>query len=252
MIAARLKPLACLLPLLLWGCVVTPGKFVSTLDIRADRSFTFTYQGEVWAIDMGEQLGKGLSGSSDDAEEISDETATLKPAKIAYQNDDDATTKAEKAAEDAAKKAETERKRRAIAESLRKEAGYRKVDYLGDGKFVIDYSITGKLTHNFIYPFNADAEILFPFVAIELRGRDAIRVKAPAFAASSSSKGMPGPEGMGEKLDGVFTLTTDAEIVSQNTEEGASPGTRGKSITWKANPTTKDAPMAVLRVAPLP
>lgn len=255
MIAARLKPLVCLLPLLLWGCVVTPGKFVSTLDIRADRSFTFTYQGEVWAVDLGEQIGKGMGGGlSDDTEEASDEDeATLKPTKIAYRDkdEDDAATKAEKAAEDAAKTAELERKRRAIADSLRKEAGYRKVDYMGDGRFVIDYSISGKLTHNFIYPFNADAEVIFPFIAIELRGRDTIRMKANAFAAGSSSKGIPGPEGLGDKLDGVFTLTTDAEIVSQNTEDGATSGPRGKSITWKANPTTKDAPMAVLRVAPL-
>lgn len=250
MIAARLKPLACLLPLLLWGCVVTPGKFASTLDIRADRSFAFTYQGEVWAVDLGEQIGKGMMGGLNDDEDTSDdEDAAVKPTAIAFQDDGDDA--ARKAAEEVAKKAEIERKRQAIAEALRKEAGYRKVDYAGDGKFVIDYAMSGRLTHNFIYPFNADAEVVFPFVAIELRGRDTIRVKAPAFAAGSSSTGMPGPEGLGDKLDGVFTLTTDAEIVSQNNEDGATTAARGKSIRWKASPTTRDAPMAVLRVAPL-
>ena len=57
---------------------------------------------------------------------------------------------------------------------------------------------------------------------------------------------------MGDKLDGTFTLTTDAEVVSQNNEGGATAGPNGKTITWKASPLTKDAPMAVLRVAPLP
>ncbi|MBN9918207.1 hypothetical protein JND32_15015, partial [Listeria monocytogenes] len=45
----------------------------------------------------------------------------------------------------------------------------------------------------------------------------------------------------------TFTLDTDAEIVSQNQEDGAvTTGTR-KTVTWKATPTTKDAPTAVLR-----
>ena len=80
-----------------------------------------------------------------------------------------------------------------------------------------------------------------------------MRVKAPAFAATSNSKGIPGPEGFGDKLDGTFTLTTDAEIVSQNNEGGATAGPGGaKSIAWKATPVTKDAPMAVLKVAGLP
>ena len=45
----------------------------------------------------------------------------------------------------------------------------------------------------------------------------------------------------------VEDLDTDAEIVSQNQEDGAvTTGTR-KTVTWKATPTTKDAPTAVLR-----
>lgn len=228
----RLKPLAALLPLLLWGCVLTPGKFVSTLDIRADRSFAFSYVGEVWAIDLGSGLGKGLTDGKE-----AEATPSATPIALA----DDETSEAE-----------TERKRAAIATALSKEAGYRKAEYLGGGRFAIDYAIAGRLTHNFIYPFNVDAEAIFPFIAIELRGRDGVRVKAPAFAANANSKGMPGAEGMGDKLDGTFTLTTDAEIVSQNNEGGAVAGAAGRTIVWKATPLSKDAPMAVLRVAGLP
>ena len=40
----------------------------------------------------------------------------------------------------------------------------------------------------------------------------------------------------------------DAEIVSQNNEEGAKAvGTR-RQIVWRATPLTKDAPTAVLRL----
>lgn len=233
----RLKLLALMLPLLLWGCVITPGKFVSTLDIRADRSFAFTYAGEVWALDLGDQF-KGLADDKDEA------TPAVTPA--AWQDTADETAKKARA------QAELERKRAAIAVALAKEAGYRKVAYLGQGRFAIDYAISGTLTHGFVYPFNVDAEAVFPFIAIELRGKDGIRMKAPAFAGGSGTKGMPGTEGFGDKLDGTFTLTTDAEIVSQNTEDGPAAGPRGKTVTWKASPLTKDAPMAVLKVAALP
>ena len=42
---------ATILPLLLTGCLLTPGKFQSTLSINADRTFAFAYKGEVIAVD---------------------------------------------------------------------------------------------------------------------------------------------------------------------------------------------------------
>ena len=51
--------------LMLPGCLVTPGSFTSTLDIRADRSFAFAYKGEILASDMDKALG----GLNSDAEE---------------------------------------------------------------------------------------------------------------------------------------------------------------------------------------
>ena len=46
-------------PLLLASCFLSPGKFVSTLDIRKDRSFTFTYVGEIIAADPKVTSGSG-------------------------------------------------------------------------------------------------------------------------------------------------------------------------------------------------
>lgn len=230
-------------PLLLASCVLAPGKFTSTLTILADRSFVFTYQGEVYSLDAGDGL-KGLNSlSSDDA---------------GSSDDKDATAKADDAAKAARAKAEAEAKNKAIAEALGKEEGYRSVTYAGDGKFLIDYAIKGSLTHGFVFPYNSAAEAVFPFLAVELRKGGVVRMTAPGFANdnSKSSGGMGGGMGgggadMGSKLDGVFTLVTDAEIVSQNNEDGVTTSGGRKTIVWKATPLSKTAPSAVLKLAPV-
>ncbi len=224
--------IALLAPLLLFGCVLTPGKFASSLIINKDRSFTFTYKGEVIAIDPGGDMARGLKDIGPAKPEKSNLADEREPAK------DDA---------------DTERKRRAMAESLSKEAGYRSVQYLGKGKFAIDYMITGVLSHNFVYPYNQDAEILFPFISIELRQGNSARVRAPGYAGNADAAGKMGMGGSGgdaaKYLDGVFTLDTDAEIVSQNNEDGATKANGRSVISWRATPLTKDAPSAVLRFA---
>ena len=123
--------------------------------------------------------------------------------------------------------------------------------FRSDGKFSIDYAISGTLDRGFLWPYNLDAEVLFPFIALEVRANNTVRIKAPGYAnQSDASKGLAGgmtDKGPTSQLDGTFTLDTDAEIVSQNQEDGAvTTGTR-KTVTWKATPTTKDAPTAVLR-----
>ncbi len=207
-------------PLLLTGCLLAPGKFTSTLDIRADRSFTFTYVGEVISPKPDSPAG----------------------------------------GEDEAVDPEAERKRmQTLADALAKEYGFRSVRHAGDDRLAIDYSVTGKLTHGFVFPFNPDAEVLVPFLMIELRGKDGVRIKAPAFAKDSqgsiSAPGFGPPAGGkgNDRIDGTFTLTTDATIVSQNQEEGATRMPDGRSqVAWRITPLTQDAPVAVLRVAPLP
>lgn len=248
---ARLFRLALLVaaPLLLASCVLAPGKFVSTLSINADRSFTFTYSGEVYAIDMSKSLDDSLKGDDDSDDNAApgdndnsngDDTATPSPA--GYQAD---------SAPDS--QADTDAKNRAIAAALAREAGYRKVEYVGNNKFIIDYSITSKLTHSFVYPYNVDAEAVFPFLVIEVRKDGTVRMQAPGFANDNSdSTGATGDAAkVASHLDGTFTLDTDAEIVSQNSETGAKPVNGRKTIGWKATPLTRTAPMAVLRLQPL-
>ncbi len=230
---------ALLVPLALAACLFLPGKFESTLTIHADRSFTYAYKGEIVALDITGAMSDVTAGLADNG---TDTGAAPEPAK--------------KAAEKAAEKAKKEAEYRDIAVKVAKEAGYRSVEYRGDGIFYVDYEITGKLTHNFVFPYNQDAGMIFPFVAIELRGKDMVRVKAAGFAKQENkSSGMSGMSGMdadsNARLDGTFTLITDAEIVSQNNEDGAKAGGAGKTVTWKVTPTSSDAPMAMLKVAGL-
>ncbi len=220
--------LALLLPFALASCVLTPGKFVSTLRIDADRHFTFTYVGEVISDD-NEHLSQG-PGEAVSADGTSESTKRPTPAERAE------TVRAE------------DEKGKAIAAALAKEAGYRRVAYLGRHKYSIDYAISGTLDHTFVYPFNIDAEVLVPFLAIELRGNNTVRVSAPGYAnGNDKTASVPGMVNKTSQLDGSFTLDTDAEIVSQNNEDGAVTAGARKTVTWKATPTSKDAPTAVLR-----
>lgn len=235
-------------PMLLASGVLVPGKFTSTLDIRADRSFTFTYKGEVIGIDMAKDFAKGMGdlgkddgGKSDDGGDDASPSAYLTPAALQKNAPGDSSS-------------DSDAKFRAIAAALSKEAGYRSVTYKGDGVFDVDYAITGKLSYNFIYPYNLDAEAIFPFIVIELRGNSNVRVKAPGFAKEDDQSGGLGGDSSkaASRLDGTFTLTTSGEIVSQNNEEGATTLPDGRrQIQWRATPLTKDAPSAVLKLQPL-
>jgi hypothetical protein len=199
--------------LLLASCILSPGKFVSTLDIRKDRSFAFTYIGEVIVNDP-----KMTNGSGEAAE----------PAKPGPPS------------------AETIARRRAIAEALSKEVGYRSVDYVGGDRFKVDYSMSGRLDRGFVYPINLDALAFIPWIAVEVRKDNTVRVKAPAFGDPTEAMGSPTPSDNAEGRSGTFTLTTDAVLVMQNNEEGAAPG-QGTKIVWKVTPSTKAVPTAVIR-----
>ena len=228
------------------ACLVTPGKFESTLDIRADRQFSFTYKGEILASDMKGMgasptapSGAPLEGGPDKKDSALRQTALQKPAP-AEERFDSGDDRGD------------ETQMQAIAAALSKEKCFRSARYMGKHRFEIDYAISGRLTHAFLFPFNSDAEIVLPFVAVELRGEDRVRVKAPGYSNGfDKSEAMGGASARGDAakaLDGIFTLTTDAEIVSQNQEEGAQPTPQGKRISWKITPLTSEAPMATLRV----
>ena len=248
-------------PLLLASCLLTPGKFVSTLDIKADRSFTFTYVGEVVLLDPEAAFAKGMAEGMQSTSDTASTTDTdpdmdpEDPDNDSSENESDAPP-AVAPPKPAAPQPETEAqiaKRKAIADLLAKEIGYRSVEYLGNDKFRVDYAITGRLDRSFVYPFNVDAKSFFPWIAIEVRRDNTARVMALAFGDSDQAMGsMPGANEPAGKQptarEGTFTLTTDAALVMQNNEEGVAPGP-GTKIVWKITPATTAVPTAVVRFA---
>lgn len=249
--------LATLLLLALGACFMSPGKFTSSLDIRADRSFTFLYKGEVIVEDMS-NLTKGLddlgSGDDEDASDTAEQSPVYQPIALADQ-DKGRTTPRNNPGKGAKTDSDSEEKlakMRDITEALMKEEGYRSVRYVGNNKFEIDYQISGRLDHSFVFPFNVDAQAAFPFLVIEVRKDGRVRVQAPGFGESSDSKAASSGMGTGKgspEREGVFTLTTNAEIVSQNEENGATSTAQGKQVVWKITPYTRVAPAAVLKLA---
>ncbi len=230
--------------LVLSSCILSPGKFVSTLHIAKDRSFTFTYVGEVILLDPASAMQQGMQdglagmGETSPADETGDEVGnTAEPPKPA--------APAAPAAETAQQIAEG----KAIAEALSKEVGYRSAEYLGRNKFRVDYVMAGRLDRSFVYPVNLDAKSIIPWVAVEVRKDRTARIKAIAFGDPDEGMGSAAkPDGQEKERNGTFTLTTDADLVMQNNEEGMAPGP-GTKVVWKVTPTSKTVPTAVVRFA---
>jgi len=211
-------------PLLLASCFLTPGAFESSLDIRRDRSFTFNYVGEVVLSDPGFTGNESFELADTEAE--AGETPPADPPPPAEP---------------------TEAQRRSIIEALSREAGYRSVEYVGEGKFRVDYSISGRLDHNFVYPVNVDAVSLIPWIAVELRQDGTARMTAMAFGDSPGGEtGRSAGNDPNRHRNGTFTLTTDADLVMHNDEDGAAEGER-TSVSWRVTPTSRSAPTAVVR-----
>ncbi|HEX8624252.1 MAG TPA: hypothetical protein VF782_04150 [Allosphingosinicella sp.] len=231
--------------LTLSSCILSPGKFVSTLHIAKDRSFTFTYVGEVILLDpasaMQQGMQDGLAGAAPSGEDSLNEVddalvnvATPAPA-----------VPAAPAAETAQQVAEA----KAVAEALSREVGYRSVQYLGKNKFRVDYSMTGKLDRSFVYPVNMDAKSIIPWLVVEVRKDRTARLQAIAFGDQDMDMGAAAKPDSGPKeRDGTFTFTTDAELVMQNNEDGMAPGP-GKKVVWRVTPASKTVPTAVVRFA---
>jgi hypothetical protein len=234
--------------LVLSSCLLSPGKFVSTLHVGKDRSFTFTYVGEVILLDpagaMQQGMQEGLKSAAptgDDEDLMSNEADVL--ANLA--EDPAPPAPAAPAAETAQHIAEG----KAIAEALSKEVGYRSVEYLGKNKFRVDYSMTGRLDRSFVYPVNLDAKAIIPWIAVEVRKDRTARIMAIAFGDTDAGMGGAGAPPTEEKeREGTFTFTTDADLVMQNNEEGTAAGP-GTKVVWRVTPASKTVPTAVVRFA---
>ncbi|MCB5424766.1 hypothetical protein H0274_05820 [Altererythrobacter sp. CC-YST694] len=280
--AARSAVLAVGLALLLTGCFLSPGKFDSALEIRKDGAFAFSYKGEIYVLGLSKLAEMGDALESDQPFEASpcyDENIDERECsdeEIEQQKRDWEVSKANKKAEDArnakafgamfggidpSDPAAAEE----LAASLRRQHGWNNVEYKGDGLYVVDFAVAGRLDHDFTFPVLEGSALSNNFVIANRRNGGVVRVDAPGYAVQSSSPsassgllqaaslyGEDEAEGADSpripELNGTFTITTDAAILANNTDEGAQASPKGQMLSWKVNRRKTNAPMALIQL----
>jgi hypothetical protein len=274
--------LAAALSLLLAACLVSPGKFDASLDVRKDGRFTYSYKGEIFVLGLSELMKMGSKAEQEpfkaicSAENDPDKERPCTKEEIAEQKanwDEEQKSRAarDKKDQDMAKamlggldptdpKAAEE-----LASRLRRQYGWNSVVYKGNGLYEVDFKITGTLTHDFAFPTIEKMPSVIPFFVINRRADGTVRLDSPALAndanggqfgglaqmaaAEAGAKADGGNIPEMPQVDGRFTLTTDAEILANNTDEGPKADPLGKRLVWTITVREKAGPMALLQLA---
>lgn len=258
------------LVLLLAACILAPGKFTSQLDLRKDRTFTFRYTGEILMVPMMKSATDAtFTPETCHDEETFDERACTK-AELDQQKADWETAQADKRKSDAQAAQmllggidpSNPEAGKELAARIRRQAGWNKVEYIGDGKFDVDFAITGSLDHDFLFPTFEGFPMSNAFVQVFARRDGTVRVDAPGFGPQAGANGMggmmagmtkggDGDGGPADLADGTFSVITGGEILANNTDEGPQSAAGGdKSLTWKVTARTPAAPTALVKLAP--
>jgi len=271
------------LSLLLTGCFVTPGKFTSELVLTEEDRFTFTYEGEIFFLGLSSLAQMGAAADEFAPDDCYDEE-TYEPrectaAELAEQRaawDAGAATRAAEAAEQAEQMSammggidltDPEASAELVALLERQEGWHRVIDK-GDGVFDVHYSVSGELSHDFMFPVIEGFPMANPFVQIILRDGEVVRVNAPGFAAANEANpmsgmmggmaGMAGLAAMGAsgedapempdipQIEGTFTIVTSGNIRANNTDEGPESLASGQRLAWEISPRTTAAPTALI------
>jgi hypothetical protein len=272
--------------LFLSGCLWGPGKFASDLALKKDGSFTLDYRGEIVLQLPPDMDAKPEAWSPDRAHCQKDGTTTIVNPAISVLSEDEgkrSETRPCTAAETAKLKAEFEKQasekaaekrksneemakifglpglddasNRAFAAKLMKYEGWRSVTYRGNGVFDVDYHFAGRATQDFLFPALPDNDLIIPFIAIRRRADGSVMVTAPALtggmgplASRAGSAAATGKGGPVSRAEGRFTVMTDGEILTNNSEDGASPHPIGRQLVWNVGPASKKIPETLIRL----
>jgi hypothetical protein len=144
---------------------------------------------------------------------------------------------------------------REFAAKLTKYAGWRSVRYRGNGVFDVDYHFVGSAKQDFLFPSLPDNDLLIPFIAIRRRADGSVLVTAPEFVGGAGPLGtraasLPGAtRGMPvSRAQGRFTVITDGEILTNNSEDGAAPHPIGRQLHWDIGPASNKIPETLIRL----
>ncbi|WP_147416732.1 hypothetical protein [Sphingomonas edaphi] len=145
---------------------------------------------------------------------------------------------------------------RRFAANLMKYQGWRSVIYKGKGMFDVDYHFEGRVGQDYAFPMMPESDIVIPFVMIRRRQDRTVMVTAPALNGglgplSGRAKMLNLPDkgdGPPSLAEGRFTITTDGEILTNNSEDGPIAGTAGKQVRWDVSSETTKVPEMLLRL----
>ena len=285
---AIVPALACLA---LSGCFLQAGKFDSTLDLRKDGSFTFAYKGQIYLLALSkiaDMASKAEAESEfvadtcydDDldertctADELAEQKRTWEEGKEKKKLEDQKNAEMMRAMLGGIDPADPEAAKE-LAERLRHQAGWRSVTYVGDGLFEVDFALSSKLSHDFVFPTIERFPMANAFVMANRRADGSVRLDAPGFTAQSLTNPMQammsgalsagaangptdanqdaeaGPTPSLPEIDGTFRIVTDGEILANNTDDGPQANPRGKILQWRVTKRTQVAPLALVRLVP--
>ena len=271
------------LALLAWGCLLTPGRFDAALSLKRDGSFTYRYTGELIFVSAGSAMA---------AETSSDDPPFDAEAQICHDGDDadpgdprectaDEIARLRKDYENGREERIAQKKREAetakamlggidpsdpktmaeFARRLQGQAGWKRVQHKGNGVFDVDYELSGRIDHDYVFPVFPEVDLIVPFVKVVRLTGNRVRVVAPAFVqpqegglkglGAAMQGGVPGAGGGDswmKKPEGTFTVTTDAEIVTNNTHDGPVRTPTGRTLKWTVGPLDTARPEALLQL----
>lgn len=284
---AAATALATAAALVLAGCIVSPGAFQASLDLRRSGEFTFAYSGEIYLLALSQ-----LADMANEAEASGDEFIE-QPCYDDEDFEERACTEEEIARQKqdwedqaASRKASAERDTEAmkamlggidpadpeaaeeLAERLRRQEGWKRVEYRGDGLFDVEFELTSRMGHDFAFPTFERFPMSNSFVSAILRQGEVVRIEAPGFASQGSGNpfqgmmtgmaGVMGAAGAAQsdsqavskvpEMNGTFRIVTDGEILANNTDEGPQATAAGQVLEWKVNRRTQSPPMALIKL----
>lgn len=142
-------------------------------------------------------------------------------------------------------------------------AAWNKVEHLGNGLFMIDYSTKGRLADDFAFPVIPRYALGNPMIHVTRWDNGRVRIEAPTFhndadvslmslmGAGSMIPGMGSAKKNIEPVEvkGTFTIRTNAKIMANNTDEGPVDEGAMQVLRWDIGPKTFGPPMALLKLA---
>jgi len=145
---------------------------------------------------------------------------------------------------------------RRFAATMMKYQGWRSVRYVGKGVFDVDYHFEGRVGQDYAFPMMPDADFIIPFITIKKRNDGAVLVTAPAFTGASGPfgarakmMGLPDKgDGPTSRAEGRFTILTDGEILTNNSEDGPAAHATGRQVVWEVGSASAKVPEMLVRL----